>query len=43
MGNNKIKNVIFDLGAVMFAWNPKSIAENFTSDVELQKRIQSHL
>ena len=43
MGNNKIKNVIFDLGAVMFDWNPKSIAENFTSDVELQERIQSQL
>ena len=43
MGNKKIKNVIFDLGAVMFDWNPKSIAENFTSDVKLQERIQSQL
>lgn len=43
MGNNKIKNVIFDLGAVMFDWNPKSIAESFTRDVELQERIQSQL
>lgn len=39
----KIKNVIFDLGAVMFNWNPKAIAENFTNDIELQKRIQSEL
>ena len=43
MGSNKIKNVIFDLGAVMFNWNPKSIAENFTNDVDLQERIQSQL
>jgi len=35
--------VVFDLGAVMFDWNPKAIAENFTSDIELQKRIQSEL
>ena len=39
----EIKNVIFDLGAVMFDWNPKGITENFTGDVELQKRIQSEL
>lgn len=39
----KIKNVIFDLGAVMFNWNPKAISENFTNDVDLQKRIQSQL
>lgn len=39
----KIKNVIFDLGAVMFNWNPKSISENFTNDIDLQKRIQSKL
>lgn len=38
-----IKHVIFDLGAVMFDWNPKKIAENFTDDVELQERIQSEL
>ena len=43
MGNNKIKNIIFDLGAVMFDWNPKSIAESFTNDVELQERIQTQL
>ena len=39
----KIKNVIFDLGAVMFHWNPEKIAELFTDDVELQQRIQSEL
>lgn len=39
----KIKNVIFDLGAVMFNWNPKAITENFTKDIDLQKRIQSEL
>ena len=39
----KLKHVIFDLGAVMFEWNPKKIAENFTDDVELQKRIQTEL
>lgn len=38
-----IKNVIFDLGAVMFDWNPEKITKNFTNDVELQKRIQSEL
>lgn len=38
-----IKNVIFDLGAVMFHWNPKKITELFTDDVELQKRIQDEL
>ena len=38
-----MKNVIFDLGAVMFNWNPKAIAENFTDDVDLQERIQSEL
>lgn len=38
-----IKNVIFDLGAVMFDWNPEKITENFTGDVELQKRIQTEL
>ena len=39
----KIKNVIFDLGAVMFHWNPQKITELFTDDVELQQRIQSEL
>lgn len=39
----KVKNVIFDLGAVMFNWNPKKISENFTKDNDLQKRIQSEL
>ena len=38
-----MKHVIFDLGAVMFEWNPKAIAENFTSNVELQNRIQTEL
>ena len=39
----EIKNVIFDLGAVMFDWNPKKITENFTDDVVLQQRIQAEL
>ena len=34
-----IKNVIFDLGAVMFAWNPLAIVERFTDDKDLQQRI----
>ena len=38
-----IKHVIFDLGAVMFNWDPKSITEKFTDDIELQQRIQSQL
>ena len=38
-----MKNVIFDLGAVMIDWNPQAISEKFTDDVELQKRIQSQL
>ncbi len=38
-----MKNIIFDLGAVMFNWNPKEIAMNFTDDVDLQERIQSQL
>ena len=38
-----MKNVIFDLGAVMFNWNPRAIAENFTDNEELQERIQSQL
>ncbi len=38
-----VKNVIFDLGAVMFDWNPEKITVKFTDDVELQKRIQSEL
>ena len=38
-----INSVIFDLGAVMFDWNPKKIIENFTNNDELQKRIQSEL
>ena len=38
-----VKNVIFDLGAVMFDWNPKKISENFTNDVELQNKIQKEL
>lgn len=39
----KVKNVIFDLGAVMFNWNPKAITESFTDDVVLQQRIQAEL
>lgn len=38
-----MKNIIFDLGAVMFNWNPKAIAKNFTDDEDLQERIQSQL
>jgi len=38
-----VKHVIFDLGAVMFHWNPEKITELFTDDVELQQRIQSEL
>ena len=38
-----MKHVIFDLGAVMFDWNPKAIAEKFTADRELQNRIQEEL
>ena len=43
MSKPEIKNVIFDLGAVMFDWNPEKITQNFTGDIELQKRIQSEL
>ncbi len=39
----QIKNVIFDLGAVMFDWNPKKIAVGFTSDTALQQRIENEL
>lgn len=38
-----VKNIIFDLGAVMFDWNPKLISETFTADIELQNRIQNEL
>jgi len=38
-----MKNIIFDLGAVMFDWNPKKIAESFTTDPGLQQRIQAEL
>jgi len=38
-----MKNIIFDLGAVMFDWNPKKIAERFTMDSRLQQRIQDEL
>jgi len=38
-----MKNIIFDLGAVMFDWNPKKIAERFTTDSHLQQRIQTEL
>ena len=43
MKEQKVKNVIVDLGAVMFAWNPKAITEKFTNDIELQNKIQSQL
>lgn len=43
MSKPEIKNVIFDLGAVMFEWNPIKITKNFTGDVELQKKIQAEL
>ncbi len=43
MSNLKVKNVIFDLGAVMFDWNPEKITQGFTDDIELQKKIQSEL
>lgn len=39
MSNPEIKNVIFDLGAVMFDWNPEKITKNFTDDTELQKKF----
>lgn len=38
-----MKNIIFDLGAVMFDWNPKLISERFTDDINLQSRIQNEL
>jgi len=38
-----MKNVIFDLGAVMFEWNPKNIAVKFTQNTDLQHRIQQEL
>lgn len=38
-----MKNIIFDLGAVMFEWNPKVISETFTADIDLQNRIQNEL
>lgn len=38
-----MKNIIFDLGAVMFEWNPKKISENFTDDIGLQNKIQTEL
>ena len=38
-----IQNVIFDLGAVMFDWNPASISKKFTADTDLQQSIQSQL
>ncbi len=38
-----MKNVIFDLGAVMFEWNPKKISVNFTDDVVLQNKIEKEL
>jgi len=38
-----VKNIIFDLGAVMFDWNPKLISETITTHIELQNRIQNEL
>ncbi len=38
-----MKNVIFDLGAVMFEWNPKKISVNFTDDIVLQNKIEKEL
>ena len=35
--------MIFDLGAVMFDWDPKKISVNFTDDVDLQNRVQTEL
>jgi len=38
-----MKNVIFDLGAVMFNWSPQNISESFTENVDLQNLIQQEL
>ena len=38
-----MKNIIFDLGAVMFEWNPKKISESFTDDLDLQSKIQTEV
>jgi len=38
-----VKNIIFDLGAVMFEWNPKKISESFTDDLDLQSKIQTEV
>lgn len=38
-----MKNVIFDLGAVMFDWSPQKISESFTADMDLQNLIQKEL
>ena len=35
----EIKQVIFDLGGVLVEWNPKRIAEMFTSNMDLQKKV----
>lgn len=39
----KIKNVIFDLGAVLIEWNPEKIVKKFTNDILLQQRILAEL
>ncbi len=34
-----VKNVIFDLGRVLFNWNPEEVAKDFTSDPQLQELV----
>ncbi len=38
-----MKNVIFDLGAVMFEWNPHKIAARFTNNPQLQQKIRDEV
>ena len=38
-----MKNVIFDLGAVLVEWNPNAIASQFTDDVDLQQRVVNEI
>ncbi len=33
------KSIIFDLGAVMVDWNPQAIAEDYSSDTNIQRSI----
>lgn len=37
--NTEIKQVVFDLGAVLIEWNPQRIIEMVTSDVGIQNKI----